>query len=461
VWQEGEQSMSVVGISFGSATSGTGFDVTSTVTSIMTNMRAPETAWAVRTTALTAQDTVLSTLGTDVSALSSALYTLTAFDGAFAQKEGATSDSTTVALTDATSAAAAGTHSLTVQRLATTSQQHSSAVATGATLSGSLTLQLGSGTAQSITIDSTNNTVATLASAINNLDMGISATVITDKNGSYLSLTSSVSGVDNDITSDASGLTDSSGNTVTMAETQAGGDAEYTLDGIPLTASSNTISTAISGVTFQLLGKTDNAVTMQIANNSSGIATALSTFVSAYNTLATALAGQEGKDSSGTAQPLFGDQTLSLIQSQLSSALAFATGNSGKSSNLAQLGIAVGTNGQLTLDTSALNTALRGNFTGIANYFQNVGDFGQNLTSILNGLGNSGQGALALRVAQNTAEEKTLADNKTNLEARLTAYQTSLTSELNTANQILQSIPQQLNEMKQIYAAITGYGNGS
>ena len=453
--------MSVVGISFGSATSGTGFDVTSTVTSIMTNMRAPETAWATRTTALTAQDTVLSTLGTDMSALSSALYTLTSFDGAFAQKEVATSDSTTVALTDATSTAAAGTHTLTVQTLATNSQQHSSAVAAGATLSGSFTLQVGSGTAQTITIDSTNNTVATLASSINNLDMGISATVITDKNGSYLSLTSSASGVDNDITSDTSGLTDSSGNAVTMAETQAGGDAAYTLDGIPLTSSSNTISTAISGVTFQLLGKTSSPVTMEIAHDTTGITTAPSTFLSAYNTLTTALSEQEGKDSSGNAQPLFGDQTLSLIQSQLSTALAFATGNSGKTSNLAQLGIAVGTDGQLTLDTSALSTALSSNFTGISNYFQNVGDFGQTLTTILNGLGNSGQGALALRTAQNTAEEKTLADNKTNLETRLATYQTSLTDELNTANQILQSIPQQLDEQKQIYAAITGYGNGS
>ncbi len=46
--------MGTVGINFGSATSGTGFDVTSTVTSIMANMRAPETAWATQTTALTA-----------------------------------------------------------------------------------------------------------------------------------------------------------------------------------------------------------------------------------------------------------------------------------------------------------------------------------------------------------------------------------------------------------------------
>lgn len=453
--------MSVVGISFGSATSGDGFDVTSTVNSIMTNMRAPETAWATRTTALQAQDTVLSTLGTDMSSLASALATLTSFDGAFAQKEGATSDSSVVSLTDATSISAAGTHTLTVSQLATTSQQHSNAVASGATLSGSLSIQVGSGTATTITIDSTNNTMSTLAKSINDLDVGVTATVITDSSGSYLSLTSNASGASGNMTLDTSGLTDSNGNSISMTATATGADAAYTLDGISLTSSSNTVTNALPGITFQLVGTSSTNVTMEIVNDAGSISTAMNNFISAYNTLSSALSSQETKDSSGNAEPLFGDQILSLIQSQLSTALAFSTGNSGKTSNLAQLGITVGTNGQLSLDTSALNSALASNFTGISNFFMNVGDFGQNLTTVLSGLGNSGQGALALRAAQNTSEESTLADNKTKLEARLATYQTSLTAELNAANEILQAIPQQLNEIKQIYAAITGYGQSS
>ncbi|AFL87631.1 flagellar capping protein [Terriglobus roseus DSM 18391] len=448
--------MAVVGISFGSATSGKGFDVAATVTSIMTNMRAPETAWATQTTALTAQDAALSSLGTDMSALSTALATLTAFDGAFSQKQGAVSDTSAVALTNATTDASAGMHTLTVQNLANSSQVHSSAIPSGLTLGGSFTLQIGSGASKTITLDATNNSVAGLAAAINNLNEGVSATVITDSTGSRLSLTGP-SGAENELTIDASGLTDSGGNSVSMTETQAAADAQYTLDGIPLTSSSNTISTALNGVTFQLLGTTSRAVTMQIANDTSTISSALASFVSAFNTLATALAGQEAKNSTGAAEPLFGDQTLSLIQSQISTALAFATGNTGKSSNLAQLGITVGTGGQLSLDSSALSTALSTNFAGVSNFFQNVGDFGQNLTTVLNGLGNSGNGALALRSAQNTSQEKTLADNKTNLETRLATYQTQLTSELNSANEVLQSIPSRLSEIDQIFAAITGY----
>ncbi len=396
-----------------------------------------------------------------MSSLSTALATLTSFDGAFSQKDGATSDSSTVALTNATVDAIAGTHTLTVQQMATTSQQHSSIVAAGATLSGSITLQVGSGTSQTITLDSTDSSISGLANAINQAGVGVDATVITDSSGSRLSLTSATSGAAGEMSVDTSGITDSSGNTLSMTETQAGGDAAYTLDGIDLTSATNSISTALPGVTFQLLGTTNSAVTMQIANDTSTIASALSTFVSAYNTLATALAGQETNDSTGAAEPLFGDQTLSLIQSQLATSLAFMTGNSGATSNLAQLGISVGTTGQLSLDTTALSTALSSNFQGVANFFQNAGDFGQNLTTVLNGLGNTGQGALALRAAQNTTQEATLADDKTALEARLTTYQTNLTTELNTANQVLQGIPSQLDEMKEIYAAITGYGDSS
>ncbi len=451
--------MAVVGISFGSATGGTGFDVTATVGSIMANMRLPETAWAARTTALQAQDTVLSSLGSNLSALSNSLASLTAFDGAFAQKEGAVSNNSAVALTDATSDATAGVHTLTIKHLATTSAQYSSLVGNGVTLTGSFSFTVGGGTAHNIALNPSNNSVNHLAEAINNLDVGVLASVVNDGNGSRLSLVSRNSGAAFEIASDTSGLFDSTGNAVTFTESQAGTDAAYTLDGIALTSSSNTISSALIGVTFQLLSPVSSAVTLQIANNASAIATAMSGFVTAYNALATAMSTQETKDASGKAQPLFGDQTMSLIQSQLSTALAFATGNSGRTSNLAQLGISLDTTGQLQLDTHALSQALSSNFTGVANFFQKAGDFGQKLTGVLSQLGTDGNGALALRTEQNTAEEQTLADNKTNLEVRLASYQASLTSRLNTANEILQSIPQQLEQTRQIYAAITGYGN--
>ena len=45
----------------------------------------------------------------------------------------------------------------------------------------------------------------------------------------------------------------------------------------------------------------------------------------------------------------------------------------------------------------------------------------------------------------------------TNENAVLATQKTQLTDELNTANEILQSIPSQLNEVNEMYSAITGY----
>jgi len=73
--------MGTVGLSFGSATSGQGFDVSSTVNEIVTNLQAVETPWKTQLTGLESKDTALSSLGTQMSTLSTDLQNLTDFSG--------------------------------------------------------------------------------------------------------------------------------------------------------------------------------------------------------------------------------------------------------------------------------------------------------------------------------------------------------------------------------------------
>src|SRR5579863_8524468 len=119
--------MSTVGLSFGSATSGQGFDVTSTVNQIVTNLQAVETPWKSQLTSLQSRDTALSSLGTQLSTLTTDLQTLTDFDGVLASKTGSSSDTNVLQLTSAGSTAVAGTHTVTVQNLAQTSSAASNA----------------------------------------------------------------------------------------------------------------------------------------------------------------------------------------------------------------------------------------------------------------------------------------------------------------------------------------------
>jgi flagellar hook-associated protein 2 len=80
------------------------------------------------------------------------------------------------------------------------------------------------------------------------------------------------------------------------------------------------------------------------------------------------------------------------------------------------------------------------------------------MSTTLNNLGTQApNGAIFLAQQQNAAQETALNTDISNEEALLAAQSTQLTNELNTANQILQSIPSQLNQINEIYSAITGF----
>jgi len=238
--------MGTVGLSFGSATSGTGFNVSSTVAEIVTNLQNVETPWKTQLTSLESQDTAISSLGTLFSTLSTDMSTLTDFTGTMSQKLGSSSDQGVLTLTAATSSAVAGTHVVTVSNLAQTSSGYLPRVASSSDpLSGSITLQVGSGTALTIALNSSDNTLAGLASTINSSGVGINASVLTDSSGSMLSLVSSTSGANGNISVTENTITDTkdalsySGTAGTSSVTSSG-----TLTSI--TNSSDTLSGSIS-----------------------------------------------------------------------------------------------------------------------------------------------------------------------------------------------------------------------
>jgi len=184
-------------------------------------------------------------------------------------------------------------------------------------------------------------------------------------------------------------------------------------------------------------------------------------FVTAYNAVNTDINTQEGDDSSGNPEPLYGSSTLSLIQSQLQGALLGGSA-SGSINSVTQLGISVGDDGSLTFDSSSLDSTLNSNFSDVLGYLQNPGSFGQNLATTLNNLGTQApNGAIYLAQQQNSLQETSLNTDISNEEALLATEKTNLTTELNTANQILQSIPEQLDEVNEMYSAVTGYNENS
>jgi len=392
--------MGTVGLNFGSPTSGTGFDVSSTVSQIVTNLQRVETPWKTQLTALQSQDTAISSLGTLFSNLSKDIGSLTDLQGIMAQKEGSSSDQNVLTLTAADSSAIAGTHTVTISNLAQTSSGYLAAITNASDkLSGSLTLQAGSGKAQTITLNSSNNTLAGLAAAINSSGVGISASVLTDSSGSRLSLVSGISGKSGGLTVSANSIADvkTPGSTMGFTSTVTGKDANLTVDGIALTSASNTVANLIPGVTFQLLApsatESDGSleqIQVVIANDNSGVVSAVQTMVTDYNSAISAINAQEKNDSTGQPQPLFGSPTLSLLQQQLLGALNTQNPNgfmdSISSTNgttlSGSLNVSVGSGSSITIVAgSGSNSAVPGTY-----YTDNTDSGGVNNGNTLAGL---------------------------------------------------------------------------
>ena len=327
-----EGAMGTVGLSFGSPTSGAGFDVSTTVSSIVANLENVETPWKTQLSTLESQDTAISSLGTLFSTLSTDMSSLTEAEGILAEKTGSSSNTDVLEITAASASAVAGTHTVEVTSLAQTSSGYLAEITNSTDkLSGSITLKVGSGTAQEISVPTTSgdNTLAGLASAINSSGVGITASVLTDSSGSRLSLVSGTSGANGDITVSANSIADTTTSSGTLAYTSAvtGADAQLTVDGVALTSASNTVANLIPGVTLQLLAPSPSETTSSgtsleqvqvvIGNDNTDVESTVNQFVTDYNSLVSATNTQEGDDSSGNPEPLFGSPTLTLLQQQL------------------------------------------------------------------------------------------------------------------------------------------------
>jgi flagellar hook-associated protein 2 len=470
--------MGSVGLSFGSATSGQGFDVTTTVNEIVANLQAVETPWTTQLTSLQSKDTALSSLGTQISTLSTDLQSLTDFTGTMTDKTGSSSD-TSVLTGSITSSSTAvpGTYTVTVQNLAQTSSAASDAVGASDVLTGGVTFKVGNGEWQTVNVgdSSTAATLSGLSTAINDADVGVTARVLTNADGSQkLSLISQTDGSAGQIAfSSSMTLADSTtpdqNAGLGLTTIQNGTDASITVDGATVTSASNTVTNAIPGLTLQLLStgsssstSSPESVQVVIANDTSSIASAISTFVSDYNTTMKAINAQEGKDSSGNPEPLYGSSILAQLQEGLQSAVSSVFG-SNTINSLISLGITASASddGTISLDTDTLSNALNSNFDQVVQLFQGTGSFGSTFTNTLNSLGNSSTdgGAISLALSEDSSQESTLNDDISNQNALIATQKASLTTELNAANQVLQSIPEQIQEINEMYSAVTGYSS--
>lgn len=302
----------------------------------------------------------------------------------------ATVGDTTIASATASTGATAGSYSLEVTQLATAAKMTSSAVASSSTsitgTAASLTLNYG-GTSSTINL-AANATLANLRDAINNGGSGITATIITGtaaNDGAHLVLTGAT-GANNTITMDMSSLTGLSG-PMSLATTNTPQDASIKLDGIVATSSSNAVTTALDGVTINLLAAspinqttipaTTTPTTLTVTKSATDkLTSSLNAFVTAYNAaysnLSTLTAYNSDTKTAGTLQ---GNGTMRTVMGQLSKLLTSTTSGSSTSAykTLSDIGVSIQGDGTLKLDSSKLTAALAADQKTVAGLVSNVG----------------------------------------------------------------------------------------
>jgi flagellar hook-associated protein 2 len=355
----------------------------------------------------------------------------------------------------------------------------------GATLSGSMTIQVGAKATETVVIGaapsspaantiytgsgSNANTLAGIASAINSANIGVTAAVTTSSGESTLTLTSETQGSSGTLgvtsaivasTPTALSYVDAGYTSGTADSGTLGtvGDAGDTLTG------SISVEVGAGAVENIVIGDAPDSPAANTIYTGSGADT-LSDVMDAINNAN--LGVNAALTSAGTGITLTSSQPGAAGALAVASNLADTTSptnttlnynNSSDINSLTALGISVNNDGTLTLDANALDSLLNTDYNGVVGFFQDANGWGQTFSTMLSNAGTgSSTGILALASKSNSNTESTLNAEITKEQNYISTQQTSLTTELNQANEILEELPSQLNGMNELYSAITGY----
>ncbi len=365
---------------------GSGLDVSSIISALMSVERKPLTQLQDKAKTLNTELSAFGKLRSFASSMkdaAAALSSVTLWNGTTAKS----ADETAVKVSS-TSGAATGDYAVRVDRLATrqTVSGGLQANATTALGAGTLTIELGSwtgeptptgftpktgATALEITVDA-DDTLADLRDKINAAGSGVTASLVTDASGTRLALRSRETGAENGFRVSAAESSDD-GNAATglsafaydataaspMTRTETAGNAAATINGIAVTSASNTLENVADGLTLTLLKSSSTDVGVTVGTDDAAVSAAMDKFVTAFNDLAKYIREQTRYDSATkTAGTLQGDRTALGLQSQLRAVINQESTASGTFKVLSDIGLEMKSDGTLSLDKTKFDNAL-------------------------------------------------------------------------------------------------------
>ncbi len=316
-------------------------------------------------------------------------------------------------------------------------------------LSGSLSIN---GTSVSV---SSSNSLSQLASAINDANAGVTATVMNTGSGSSPYVLNLASTEGKAITwYDPNGILQQLGilnaNGTVNNQIQAARPASYAINGVALTSPTNSDSSTIPGVTLSFLGTTGSAATVTVSQNTGAIQQAVSQFVSDFNQFLS-----DSQTNAGQGGAIEGDGTIGAVTNQLMSIVNSSVVSQPSSmSSLADLGISLSApvgspnNFTMSLNGATLQSALQSDPSGVAGLMGGSGGLATQMQSLLStALGSNGGVTAAISTLQ--SQQQTLENDIGN----------SSSSMNQMVNQQLQALQAQFSTMLSTMVSMAGQGS--
>lgn len=407
---------------------GAGVDLQSMLSSIISAERSPIRTLEAKISSTNTKISLYGELKSKLDALKSASLTLElpSMLGAITAK----SSDSTILSSSAASYATPGSYAIEVKQLASAQKSFSYAYDSGTSFGqGTLNFSVDGVAQPAIELnDQASYTLTEVSARINNAKMGITATVIAGVDGDRLVLTGEKSGASNsfsfttDIAAPDSVPPGSTQNLLSafdpstdLASTPAR-NALISIDGISVSSATNTFSDAVAGLSFT--AQKEGSVTVSVENDSSKIKDAVKKFVEAYNSIVTHIKNNSSYDlETKTAKGFNGDSAARSIRDTLNSVRN--TVPSGLSGNqfqaLADLGVTIQQDGQLSIDDTMLNQSLERSADDV---MLTLSKYGASFNSAINDL-MSQNGALTSRVEGLNNSVSRFKDNQAALETRV------------------------------------------
>lgn len=176
-----------------------------------------------------------------------------------------------------------------------------------------------------------------------------------------------------------------------------------------------------------------------------------------YNTLVTTMGSLSSFTAGASSQgALLGDATLNTIKNSLASIVASGVNNNGSTINLASIGVTLQADGTLKTDSTALNTALQTNPSGVASLFNSTNGVGEQLTTNITNYTKT-NGLIAARTTALGNDQKSVTTQQTNL----SNYAAQLTSQYQAQFTALNKVMATMNSNSQYLTQLFGGANSA